>query len=95
MLQFDPRKRINVLEALQHPYLKEYHNPKHEPSCKNKFNFKFETRATTKSAIQTMMLDEIKLFENALLNNKPSREATSVNKNAASKKITCTRAKSC
>ena len=66
MLQFDPRKRINVLDALQHSYLKEYHNPKHEPSCKNKFNFKFEARATSKSAIQTMMLDEIKLFEKAL-----------------------------
>ena len=33
-LQFDPRKRINVTVALKHPYLKEYHNPKHEPSCK-------------------------------------------------------------
>eukprot|EP00943_MAST-04B_sp_MAST-4B-sp1_P005000 g5000.t1 len=78
MLQFDPRKRINVLDALQHPYLKEYHNPKHEPSCKNKFNFKFEARATSKSAIQTMMLDEIKLFEKALSNNKLSKEAKSV-----------------
>jgi serine/threonine protein kinase len=62
MLQFDPRKRITVGAALQHPYLREYHNPQHEPSCDAKFNFAFETNATTKSAIQSMMLQEMDMF---------------------------------
>lgn len=31
MLQFDPNKRINALEALQHPYLRQYHDPSDEP----------------------------------------------------------------
>ena len=66
-------KRINVLDALQHPYLKEYHNPKHEPSCKSTFNFNFEARATSKVAIQSMMLDEIKLFEESIGTEAPNQ----------------------
>ena len=73
MLKFDPAKRINVLAALQHPYLKEYHNPKHEPSCKSTFNFNFEARATSKVAIQSMMLDEIKLFEESIGTEAPNQ----------------------
>ena len=33
MLQFDPRKRITVEEALQHPYLSQLHDPASEPSA--------------------------------------------------------------
>ena len=33
MLQFDPRKRITVEEALQHPYLAQLHDPASEPSA--------------------------------------------------------------
>jgi len=33
MLTFNPNKRITVLEALKHPYVKEFHNPDDEPSC--------------------------------------------------------------
>ena len=88
MLQFDPRKRINVTDALKHPYLKEYHNPKHEPSCKNKFNFKFEARATSKSAIQTMMLDEVKLFEKTLLNKNMSKKSNMLEQQEQEQRIT-------
>ena len=33
MLQFDPRKRITVEEALQHPYLAQLHDPSAEPAA--------------------------------------------------------------
>ena len=33
MLQFDPRKRITVEEALQHPYLAQLHDPAAEPAA--------------------------------------------------------------
>jgi len=33
MLTFNPNKRITVLEALKHQYVKEFHNPDDEPSC--------------------------------------------------------------
>lgn len=30
MLQFNPDKRITINEALRHPYLAQFHNPKEE-----------------------------------------------------------------
>lgn len=39
MLQFDPRKRITVEEALQHPYLAQLHDPASEPSAPSVFLF--------------------------------------------------------
>lgn len=36
MLQFDPRKRITVEEALRHPYLAQLHDPASEPSAPSK-----------------------------------------------------------
>lgn len=38
MLQFDPRKRITVEEALQHPYLAQLHDPASEPSAPSMCN---------------------------------------------------------
>lgn len=31
MLQFNPKKRITIEEILQHPYLRDFHNPANEP----------------------------------------------------------------
>lgn len=33
MLAFNPKNRITVNEALQHPYVKDFHNPDDEPAC--------------------------------------------------------------
>jgi mitogen-activated protein kinase 15 len=32
-LAFNPSKRITAEEALQHPYVRQFHNPEDEPSC--------------------------------------------------------------
>ena len=42
MLQFDPRKRISVQDALEHPYLATYHDPSNEPVAKSTFKADFE-----------------------------------------------------
>lgn len=34
MLQFNPRKRITLPEALRHPYLAQFHKPKEDNICK-------------------------------------------------------------
>jgi len=38
MLSFDPTSRINVAQALEHPWLAAYHDVNDEPSCPEKFN---------------------------------------------------------
>jgi mitogen-activated protein kinase 7 len=42
MLQVHPDDRISVQEALEHPYLKDFHGQMPEPSCKQVFDFSFE-----------------------------------------------------
>lgn len=42
MLVFDPKKRITVEEALQHPYLTSLHDPEDEPLCPSAFNFEID-----------------------------------------------------
>ncbi|CDJ56435.1 CMGC kinase, MAPK family TgMAPK2, putative [Eimeria maxima] len=33
LLQFNPRKRISAEKALEHPYVRQFHNPEDEPVC--------------------------------------------------------------
>lgn len=42
MLQFDPDKRINLLDALAHPFLKDLHAKAREPLCESVFDFEYE-----------------------------------------------------
>ena len=42
MLQFDPRKRISVQDALEHPYLATYHDASNEPVANAVFKADFE-----------------------------------------------------
>lgn len=42
LLDFDPDARINVEQALMHPYLEAYHDPNDEPSHTEFFDFSFE-----------------------------------------------------
>ncbi len=61
MLAFDPANRITVEEALEHPYLKIWHDPNDEPVCKTKFDFSFEAVDDIPSMRQ-MILDEVRSF---------------------------------
>ncbi|KAI9347067.1 MAP kinase [Pilaira anomala] len=42
LLEFDPSKRIDVEEALSHPYLSAYHDEDDEPTHSSTFDFSFE-----------------------------------------------------
>eukprot|EP01046_Picozoa_sp_COSAG06_P050427 COSAG06_NODE_7984_length_2311_cov_340.752697_2_plen_377_part_00 len=44
ILLFNPKKRITAAQALEHPYLAEYHEPAEETVCTQTFNFDFEVR---------------------------------------------------
>jgi mitogen-activated protein kinase 1/3 len=62
MLQFNPKKRITVNEALAHPYFEKLHDPETEPECKQPFDFQFEQVKMTKPILQSYMLEEIYHF---------------------------------
>lgn len=72
LLAFDPAKRITVEEALEHPYLKIWHDPSDEPICPVPFDFGFEVvddidqmRRTSKGKnllIAEMILQEVENF---------------------------------
>jgi serine/threonine protein kinase len=62
MLEFNPKNRIDVLEALEHPYFKKLHNKKAEKVPMEPFDFSFEDIDMTKEILQDFMWDEIKEF---------------------------------
>lgn len=65
-LTFDPKKRITVEEALQHPYLSAYHDPMDEPSCNSIspefFDFDLQKDNISREELKELLFDEIKTF---------------------------------
>jgi mitogen-activated protein kinase 7 len=61
MLAFDPSSRISVEKALQHSYLKVWHDETDEPNCPTTFNFDFEVVEDV-SEMRKMILDEVYRF---------------------------------
>lgn len=62
MLRFDPRERITVTQALEHPYLSKYHDPDDEPICVPAFDFEFDKLQMNKEEIKEAILMEIQDF---------------------------------
>ncbi|XP_023257622.1 mitogen-activated protein kinase 7-like, partial [Seriola lalandi dorsalis] len=62
MLRFDPRERISVTQALEHPYLSKYHDPDDEPICVPAFDFEFDKLPMNKEQIKEAILMEIQDF---------------------------------
>lgn len=66
MLRLDPSKRISVVEALEHPYLKELHDPKKEVNCEPfNIDFEYEAAINSKFGVRHMMYQELKNFSKA------------------------------
>jgi len=62
MLIFDPRRRITVEEALEHPYLTSLHDPEDEPTCASVFYFPFEHQEPNAQQLRQLILEEFYVY---------------------------------
>lgn len=62
MLTLDPYERINVDDALKHPYFQVWHDPQDEPECQVKFDFKSFETTDDLPTMKQMIIDEVKTF---------------------------------
>ncbi|CDQ75475.1 unnamed protein product [Oncorhynchus mykiss] len=70
MLRFDPRERIDVSQALEHPYLSKYHDQDDEPICVPAFDFEFDKAPMSREQIKEAILVEIQDFHRRKQNNR-------------------------
>ncbi|KAI3622541.1 map kinase [Moniliophthora roreri] len=59
MLVFDPRKRIDATESLDHEYVAPYHDPTDEPEASEKFDWSFNDADLPVDTWKVMMYSEI------------------------------------
>ena len=64
MLVVDPAQRITVKEALQHPFLAEFHDPDDEPETDklDAYDFDFEYYELNTEQLKDLLYDEIMLY---------------------------------
>ncbi|CAI5755505.1 unnamed protein product [Candida verbasci] len=62
MLTLDPYKRISVEDALNHKYLEIWHDPKDEPECQIKFDFKSFENFDEIDDMKQLIINEVKNF---------------------------------
>ncbi|TMW58733.1 hypothetical protein Poli38472_010292 [Pythium oligandrum] len=62
MLVFDPRKRITIEQALEHPYLSLVRDPSLEKTCGSPFDFTFENCELTKQKLQELIFEDVCFF---------------------------------
>ena len=62
MLQFDPRKRIDVVQALKHPWLAQLHDESAEPSAPGPFEFDFEDEQLNEAMVRELVFEEAKIY---------------------------------
>lgn len=62
MLQFDPRKRISVEQALAHPWLEQLHDPSMEGSAPAPFKFDFEDQDLDETGLRRLVLNEMQFY---------------------------------
>ena len=67
LLVLDPKKRMSAVEALGHPYLSRYHDPKEEPVCSPPFDFSFENNLVTKEDLRKAIYEEIHTYHKCKL----------------------------
>lgn len=64
MLRYDPKKRISIEKALEHPFLQDLHYPPDEPTAKpvSPFDFDFEKYDLSISQTRQLIYEEIMLY---------------------------------
>uniref|UniRef100_A0A3B4F968 Mitogen-activated protein kinase n=1 Tax=Pundamilia nyererei TaxID=303518 RepID=A0A3B4F968_9CICH len=63
MLTFNPHKRIEVEEALAHPYLEQYYDPTDEPVAEAPFKFDMELDDLPKETLKELIFQETARFQ--------------------------------
>uniref|UniRef100_A0A674NJW5 Mitogen-activated protein kinase n=1 Tax=Takifugu rubripes TaxID=31033 RepID=A0A674NJW5_TAKRU len=63
MLTFNPHKRIEVEEALAHPYLEQYYDPTDEPVAEAPFKFDMELDDLPKETLKELIFEETARFQ--------------------------------
>lgn len=76
MLQIHPRKRINVTEALEHPFFSSVHNPDDEPVAHAPFDFSFEDEKLHRVRLQELIWQEVADFRPSCLPVPPRRDGS-------------------
>ncbi|GAB5373044.1 hypothetical protein AAMO2058_001716300 [Amorphochlora amoebiformis] len=71
MLQFSPKKRITVEQALAHPFLDKLHDPKDEPNAESHFDFSFEKYNLNGKMLKALLWQEIGRFHKECRGNLP------------------------
>ncbi len=64
LLTFDPNKRINVNEALTHPYLQQHHDPNDEPIALHPFTVEMEMDDYPIPELKKLIWNEMALIKN-------------------------------
>jgi mitogen-activated protein kinase 7 len=62
LLRFDPGDRISVEEALEHEYVKAYHESEDEPVHKDSFDFAFE-KTQDIHELKALIVEEVLSFQ--------------------------------
>ncbi len=67
MLEIHPLKRINVDDALAHPFLSQLHSPDDEPVAESPFDFSFEKEKLVRLRLQELIWQECGHFRPSCL----------------------------
>jgi mitogen-activated protein kinase 1/3 len=67
LLTFDPSKRIDVTNALAHPYLKQYYEPNDEPTATHPFTVDMEMDDYPISKLKQLIWSETELIKEHIL----------------------------
>ena len=63
MLDLNPKTRINVVDALNHPFMKDLHDDEDEPSFKGVIDFSFEVDPDLDlQKVTNLVLQEISFY---------------------------------
>ena len=62
LLVFDPRKRLSLTQALEHPYFQELHDPADEPICRHTFDFEFEAGMNSEDECRELVRRECEYY---------------------------------
>jgi serine/threonine protein kinase len=67
MLRYEPRKRVTIERALEHPFLADLHYPPDEPTAKtvSPFDFDFEKYDMSIEDTKDLIYDEIQLYHSS------------------------------